>query len=364
MLGTLNVTENWRIVDTGLRAPAQNIALNRALLEARRAKEIPGTLRFQRFAPCALLGNRQSAAQEFDLDYCHANRITIQRRITGGSAIYCDENQVGWELYLHEGDVGTTEMRAISRRICHAAATAISALGIDARYRARGDIVVDGRRICSAAGAFDGDALLFQGMVHIDLDVEKMLHVMHLCPEQYSDKTIAHARERVVGLKELLGPKIDALRVKENIAEAFGSEFDVEFSEGELTLSEHARYEAALREIDTPDWVNLIARPAAAVPVLEAQREIAGALLQARVALDTTSFVVRQVMFHADVRIVPRSAVPDLEAGLLDVPLDQLEARVHAFFRDHRVEMPPLAPADFIEVVRQAVGAASVIKIK
>lgn len=358
------MTENWRVVDTGLRGPAQNIALNRALLEARRAEEVPSTLQFLRFTPCALLGNRQSAEQEFDLEYCRANRIAVQRRITSGSALYCDEYQLGWELYLHEKDVGTTDMRAISRRICHAAATAISALGVDARYRPRGDIVVDGRRICTATGASDGNALLFQGTFHIDFDAEKMLRVMGDRREPLSDNAIAEVRERVAGLKELLGPKIEAVRVKENIAEAFESEFDVEFSEGELTLSEHSRYEAALREIDTPDWVNLIARPASEMPVLEAQREVAGALIHARVVLDTRSHMIRQVVFHAEAPIVPRSAVPDLEAALLDVPLDQLDARVHAFFRDHRVDMTPLAPADYIAVMRQAVGAALVIKTK
>lgn len=81
------MSEMWRVIDTGLRAAAQNIALNRALLEARQAEEIPSTLRFLRFAPSALLGYHQSTEQEFNLDYCRANRITVQRRITGGGLL-------------------------------------------------------------------------------------------------------------------------------------------------------------------------------------------------------------------------------------------------------------------------------------
>ena len=82
--------ESWRMIDTGLRPPAQNIALNRALLEARAAEEIPSMLRFLRFTPSALLGYHQSAEQELNLDYCRAHGVTIQRRITGGGAIYFD----------------------------------------------------------------------------------------------------------------------------------------------------------------------------------------------------------------------------------------------------------------------------------
>lgn len=40
------MTETWRVINTGLRSAAQNIALNRAPLEARQAERIPSMLRF------------------------------------------------------------------------------------------------------------------------------------------------------------------------------------------------------------------------------------------------------------------------------------------------------------------------------
>ena len=96
-----------------------------------------------------MLACRQSAAQEFDLEYCNAAGITVQRRITGGDAVYCDRAQLGWALYLHQRDVRSFDMQAIAKRICHAAAAAVGALGVDARFRARHDIEVDGRTIGS-----------------------------------------------------------------------------------------------------------------------------------------------------------------------------------------------------------------------
>jgi lipoate-protein ligase A len=347
--------ENWRVIDTGLRPAAQNIALNRALLEARQAEEIPSTLRFLRFTPSALLGYHQSAEQELNLDYCRANQIEIQRRITGGGAIYFDETQIGWELYLHKRDVGTADMQAISRRICHAAATAISALGVDARYRPRNDIEVDGRKISGTGGAFDGDALLFQGTLLIDFDVEKMLRVLRISAEKLSDKAIATARERVANLKELLGRAPDPAQVRRNITEAFESEFDVEFGEGDLTLSEHQRYQTALSEIDTSDWVNLVTRPAADMPILEGVQKFAGGLLRAAVTLDTRTQALRQVWFTGDIFISPRRTVADLEAALRDLPLDRLETRVQSFFSERKADMLSLTPQDFITVVRLAV---------
>ena len=349
------MSDTWRVIDTGLRSASQNIALNRALLEARQAEEIPSTLRFLRFTPSALLGYHQSAEQELNLDYCRANNVAIQRRITGGGAIYFDETQIGWEIYLHKRDVGTTDMQAISRRICHAAATAISALGVNARYRPRNDIEVEGRKISATGGAFEGNALLFQGTLLINFDVGKMLRVLRIPAEKLSDKAIASARERVANLTELLGRQPDVALIKRYMTEAFESEFDVEFSEGDLTLSEHARYQVALREIDTPDWIHLVARPASGMPTLEAAQKFAGGMLRAAVVFDTLTHTIKQVWFTGDIFMSPRRAIADLEAALRDTPLDRLEPRVRSFFAGREVDMFSLTADDFVAVVRLAV---------
>lgn len=349
------MSDRWRVIDTGLRPAAQNIALNRALLEARQAEEIPSTLRFLRFAPSALLGYHQSAGQEFNLEYCKAHNIAIQRRITGGGAIYFDERQLGWELYLHRRDVGTSDMQAIAKRICHAAATAISALGVDARYRPRNDIEVDGRKISGTRGVFDGDALLYQGTLLIDFDVEKMVRVLRIPTEKFTDKAIALARERVANLKDLLGRRPDPALIRRNLTEAFESEFDVEFHDGELTLTEHARYQTALAEIDTADWVHLVQRPVSEMPVYEAAQKFAGGLLRAILAYDRCAHRIKQVWFTGDIFVSPRRTIVDLEAALRDTPVERLEHNVRAFFANHAADMLSLTPDDFIAVLRLAV---------
>ena len=78
-------------------------------------------------------------------------------------------------------------------------------LGVDAQFRPRNDIEVDGRKISGTGGAFDGDALMYQGTLLIQFDVEKMLRVLRIPAEKLSDKAIASARERVANLADLLG---------------------------------------------------------------------------------------------------------------------------------------------------------------
>ncbi len=348
----------WRVIDTGVRRAAENMALNRALLEARQADESPSTLRFLRFTPCALLGFHQSAEQELNLEYCAAHGVDVQRRITGGGAIYFDETQLGWELYLHKRDLGTADMTVITRRICEAAARGISALGVNAVFRPRNDIEVDGRKISGTGGAFDGDALMYQGTLLIQFDVEKMLRVLRIPAEKLADKAIASARERVINLADLLGsvPALDT--VQQCIMQAFAEEFGVDFVHGALNAAEERRYQEALAEIDTPDWVDLVQKPLSDRPLLEAAQKFAGGLLRVRVAYDKPSERLKQVWFTGDVFLQPKRTLADLEALLRDSLLERLDENIAAFFAERQVDMLGLAPADFATVIKAAVATA------
>ncbi len=344
----------WRLVDTGLRSAAQNIALSRAMLEARNARETPGTLRFARFMPSALLGVHQSAEQEFHLSYCRAHGIDVQRRITGGAAAYASEAQLLWELHLQQCDVGCGGMPSIARRIGHAAATAIAALGAPARYRARDEIAVDGRRIASMAGMGDGSAVLYHGIVYVELDYAALLSVQRFPSSARADVMARQARQRIASLVDVLGDRPDGALLRGLLTEAFESEFNIEFREGDLTLSEHARYRAALAAVDTSDWVNLVSGAAADAPYCEAAHSYATGVLKANLIYDRPRHRIRQIWFGGDIAVTPESAIAELEAALQDTGVERLERNVSMFFGSRRVQMAPLTPADFIAAAQLA----------
>jgi lipoate-protein ligase A len=247
----------WRWIDTGLRRPAENLALNRALLEARQAREAPSTLRFLRFTPSALVGHHQDPARELALDYCASAGITVQRRLTGGGAIYMDDDVLGWELYVGRDEMGSPEMAVISRRICEAAAIAIRALGAPAEYRPPTDSGVGGRKISGTGGVMEADALLYQGTLLIDFDVERMLRTLAATAPRVTPEVVAGARRSIANLRELLSPLPSLERIEAAFVEALSAEFDARIERGELAAPEVERYRSALAEVDTPAWVGL-----------------------------------------------------------------------------------------------------------
>lgn len=349
----------WRILDTGVRRAAENFAINRALLESHQQGASPHTLRFLQFKPSALIGFHQNVDQELRTNYCHAHGIDIQRRLTGGGALYFDETQLGWELYLDKKVLGTADMGVIATKICTAAAAGISSLGVDARFRPRNDIEVAGRKISGTGGAFDGDSILYQGTLLVEFDVERMLRVLHIPAEKLSDKAISSARERVVDLRELLGAVPEMGRVREAMAHAFAEAFGVEFEHAtEMNAVERAAYAEALEEIDSPEWIYQHNRPASEAPMLESVRKTEGGLMRACVWVDRARNHLKQVWITGDFFVSPNRLVLDLEAALKDTPADALESNVETFFERTGAQMLRLKPADFSGLIRDALALA------
>lgn len=351
--------ETWRLLDTGLHSAAYNIALNRTLLEARAAGGSSNTLRFLRFTPCALLGYHQSAAQELDLDYCQTQGIEVQRRITGGGAIYFDPGQLGWELYLGRRDLGVADMEAVSRRLCDLAAAGMRRLGIEAGFRPRNDIEVGGRKISGTGGVVEGDALLFQGTLLLDFDVEKMLRVLRVSAEKLSDKAVASARDRIVTVRELLGHSPLLATVQQTLAEAFAEGLGISFAPAGLSAREEEQFGVSLREISQPGWIHLVEKPSAERSLCHATQKFPGGLISVSVDFDAVGARIKQVWFSGDFFVTPRRAIMDLEAALRNVALEHLGVAVTQFFSKHDVDCMQLDPGNFAHIVRQAVSMVS-----
>ncbi len=200
--------KSFRIIDTGVREGRSNIAFDAALIELRQQGAVPDTIRFMRFPPTALIGRHQDLSREINLDYCATEGIGTVRRITGGGAIYLDEGQLGWELVFHRSSLGIAALPELARAICNAAAAGLSRLGVDARFRPRNDIEVDGRKISGTGGFFDGDILIYQGTVLVDMNAAQMVRALHVPQGKVARNDLDTAEKRVVTLKELLGDKL------------------------------------------------------------------------------------------------------------------------------------------------------------
>lgn len=352
---------NWRLLDTGTRHAAENFAINRAILESHQQGRSPHTLRFLGFLPAALIGFHQDVEQELNLDYIRANNIEVQRRLSGGGAIYMDELQFGWELYLNRQVLASGDMSAIAKRICDTVAGALQALGVDAHFRPRNDIEVGGRKISGTGGYFDGDSFLYQGSLLVDFDMERMMRVLRIPAEKINNKSISDARQRIITLSELLGDKVPPMeKVKSVIADAIASEFSVQWQTTDsLNSTEEKIYQQALEEIDSDEWVYQHNRPATEAPLIEDIYKAPGGLIRTTIIIDTIKQRIKQLWITGDFFVNPSRLIVDLEASLRNTALTDVEKNVRDFFDRAEAQMLMIQAEDFIAAITQALSRSS-----
>ncbi|HUH91722.1 MAG TPA: lipoate--protein ligase family protein [Casimicrobiaceae bacterium] len=350
----------FRVIDTGIREGRRQIAFDQALIEAHKAGAIPDSIRFLRFPPTALIGRHQALSHEIRLDYCRANGVGTARRITGGGAIYFDEGQLGWELVFHRSTLGVASLSELAREICEATAAGLGTLGVEARYRPRNDIEVEGRKVSGTGGFFDGDTLFYQGTVLIDLDASRMAAALNVAQAKLAKRALDSAAQRVVTLRELLGeaPPID--EVKRALLEGFARHLGITPVAGEITAHEEALAESYYaEEIGTEAFVAGIDDPRARADVRSATVDGSGGSVTAHVRLDGGGHRIRDALVTGDFFVTPPRTIFDLEAALRGVAASEAGAAVERFFAGANVGLLSSSPADFRRAIEAAIDACA-----
>ena len=229
---------SWRLLDTPPMTAAENMALDEALLHVKARGETPNTIRFLQFSPRAvLLGFHQSVSEEVRKAYCDENQIDINRRTTGGGAIFFDETQIGWEVICDKTFFKTfIQTPHFFKQLCSPVITALGTLGLKAAFRPRNDIEIHGRKISGTGGTESNGAFLFQGTMLVDFDVDTMLRTLRIPVEKLKAKEIDSVKERVTCLKWELGYTPPQEQIKAAIRDGFEESLGIELEAGDILI--------------------------------------------------------------------------------------------------------------------------------
>jgi lipoate-protein ligase A len=337
---------DWTVLDTGARSAAENVALDDAVLKARNRGDVPNTLRFLQYNPHAVLvGYHQCVEQEVRLEYCEEHGIDINRRITGGGAIYFDEPQLGWELIASKSDPCIPkDVEDIYERLCQCAVRGIKKLGVDAAFRPKNDIEVNGRKISGTGGALEGDAFLFQGTLLTDFDVGTMLRALRIPVEKLKDKEMDEIKERVTCLKWELDQVPTLNVIKKALVRGFEEELGVQFEPRVLSPGEMRAVEEGIDYYKSEEWVYSVRRPPKHRHVLRSVYKAPGGLIRVSLVANLAN------------RKIPKRLIMDMESALKDFLLDMgaIEGHINTFFDSREWQIPGVGASDFISAIRRA----------
>ena len=236
----------------------------------------------------------------------------------------------------------------------------MSRLGVNAKYRPRNDIEVEGRKVSGTGGFFDRDTLFFQGTVLVDMNPADMLAALNVPQEKLAKRALDSAAWRVTTLKELLGtaPPLDSVR--EALLEGFAGQLGITAVPGRITAFEEslaAQYHD--EEIGTETFVAEIDDPAADGDTLAASHTSAGGTIRAYIRLEGTRRErIREALITGDFFVTPPRTIFDLEASLRNVAVAEAGAAIEQFFAETKVGLLTVAPADFRKAVEDAIASA------
>jgi len=301
------------------------MALDKIILEEVAAGQSPPTLRFLQFRPAAaLVGYHQDVSLEIREDYCRSHGIDVNRRHTGGGSILFQESALGWELFAVQGeDPFRGSYEALLTRICSAAASGISRLGVRARFRPRNDIEVEGRKISGTGGVTISGAFMFQGTLLVENEIELFLKALRVPVEKLKKREIESLMERICFLSDIVRPAPALDEIKATLALEFERCLGLGLVAGQLTHREKIRLHEEGTYFRSAAWIDARSRPLSEGQPLRSIVQTDAGTLRVHLWPASGGKRVRQALIAGDFFTVPSRLIHDMEAALIGAPLEK-----------------------------------------
>ena len=347
--------ERWRLIAEDGVGDAYGLAADDALAgRVGQGLSVP-VLRLYTYRPCALVGRFQTVENELRLERCRALDVPVNRRATGGGAIIMGPCQLGVALMLPGGGQDVyARAREWMARFSAGITSALAALGIQAGFRGKNDIEVEGRKI-AGLGIYrhPEGGLLFHASLLVDLDVALMLDLLNTPFEKITDKEIASVAARTSTVRRETGRVVPVDEVRELVAKGYASIFGAELEPDRFDAAERAAISSvAADKYRNLEWIfQTVALPDA---FGGAKRKTPAGLLDVRVTLAGTT--IKAVLVGGDF-FAGEGAVADLEARLRWHPghPSAVEKTVREAYDRHGADLHSLPMGGLIETIQEAV---------
>jgi lipoate-protein ligase A len=245
----------WRIIPLHDPPGPYLMALDEAILEGIAAGTSPPTIRFYTWTPKAVtIGTFQGLHYEVNIEECKARHVDVIRRITGGGAVYHDD-EITYSI-LGPEHLFPKDIIASYKEICGCVVAALKSLGIAAVFSPINDVLVTDpvegdRKISGSAQTRRNGVLLQHGTILYTVDVDTMFTLLTPDKAKISDKLIQSVKKRVTCVKEY------GTATREELAEALEHAFirGKNCTRGTYTEKELLRAKVLVKEkYATDEW--------------------------------------------------------------------------------------------------------------
>jgi lipoate-protein ligase A len=244
----------FRLLLTGHDTAFMNMAIDEAIMLHQ--GRVPPTIRLYGWKPPAVsIGYFQSLEEEVDLEKCREAGVDLIRRITGGGAVFHD-NELTYSFITKESDpLVPKEILESYKVICSGIISGLSSLGVRSEFAPLNDIISGGKKISGNAQTRRNHCVLQHGTLLIGVDAKRMFSLLRVPSEKIRRMLIKSAEERVTSIGSLLGRKVSFEETADATAEGFRKSLGIKLVKGELTKSEmKMAKELAEKKYGAKEW--------------------------------------------------------------------------------------------------------------
>ncbi|MCR8643939.1 lipoate--protein ligase family protein [Paenibacillus sp. N1-5-1-14] len=277
------MTTTWRFVHTGNRTPAENMAIDEAILTAHSEGLVPPTVRFYGWDPATLsIGYFQKSIKEIDLDRVKEEGLGFVRRPTGGRAVLHDK-ELTYSIIVKEDYPGipsgvTEAYRVLSEGLL----LGFRNLGLNAemvqlateedqqKYASMGssacfdspswyELVVEGRKVAGSAQVRQKNVVLQHGSILLDMDVDQLFRCLIFSSERIAERMKQSFLSKAVTINDVLRDlgqqTVELAQVEAAFKVGMAEGLKVEFVEGALTsYEEELTAKLVAEKYGTEEW--------------------------------------------------------------------------------------------------------------
>ncbi|WP_124727181.1 lipoate--protein ligase family protein [Staphylospora marina] len=266
--------QSWRFLPYRVHTPAENMAIDEAILHVHREGRVPPTVRFYGWNPATLsIGYFQRVDKEVVLERIRSRGLGFVRRMTGGRAVLHDKELTYSVVVSEDHPLMPPTVSESYRVISQALLEGYRLLGLKAelslpesgRREAASaacfdspsdyELVIEGRKAAGSAQTRQRGVILQHGSVLVDLDEDLLFDVLRFPNEQVKERLKRSFSEKAVAINQLRSPGASMEEVIKAFFEGFERGMGIRLEPGELTEEEREVADRLVREkYGTDDW--------------------------------------------------------------------------------------------------------------
>ncbi len=309
-------------------------------------------------SPYVCIGYHQDVEQEVDVAYCREHDIPIFRREVGGGGVYLDGAQLFWQLVIHKDNpLVPAGKKAFYRKFLQPPIEAYRALGIPAEYKPINDIIARNRKVSGTGVAEIENHIVFVGNLIVDFDYRMMARVLKVPDEKFRDKVYKTIHENLSTIKREIEDVPPTEELWTLMADKFAETLGPLETQTEVDEKWRAKADELAAQFLTDEWLfkrgrrfeGRQVRIREGVEVKHKVHKASGGLIRATVQVEEG--VIRYAALSGDFFFYPAERLADLEAALVDVPIEEVEEAIADFYAEQDIESPGVTPADFAQAL-------------